>query len=84
MELNVREAATLMGRSPRTVRAQLARGDLPGVKRQGQWRLQRRHLPLTEDQRRALQARAEGIRQLVEEALPGRTAATSGRSLPPV
>lgn len=78
MELNVREAATLMGRSPRTVRAQLARGDLPGVKRQGQWRLQRRHLPLTEDQRRALQARAEGIRQLVEEALPGRTATTSG------
>ena len=77
MELSVREAATLMGRSPRTVRAQLARGELPGVKRGGRWRVQRRHLPLTEDQRRALQTKADGIRQLVDDALPGRTATTS-------
>ena len=35
MKLSVQEAATLLGRSPRTIRAQLKRGDLPGEKRNG-------------------------------------------------
>jgi hypothetical protein len=78
MELSVREAATLCGKSPRTLRAQLARGELPGVKRNGRWRVDRRHLPLTEAQRRALQARADGVRRLVEDALPSRTATKRG------
>lgn len=74
MELSVREAATLMGRSPRTVRAQVARGELPGVKRNGQWKIQRRHLPLTEAQHQALQDKAQTIRDAVETALPSRLA----------
>lgn len=78
MELSVREAATLMGRSPRTVRAQLARGDLPGIKRGGHWRVERRHLPLTEAQRQALEAKADSIRQVVENALPSRSATRTG------
>lgn len=78
MDLSVREVAALLGRSPRTVRAQLARGDLPGTKRNGRWRLERRHLPLTESQHRALQSKAETIRQAVEEVLPSRLAATPG------
>ena len=79
MELSIREAATLMGRSPRTVRAQVARGDLPGVKRNGRWRIERRHLPLTEAQRAALQAKADDIRHVVEAALPSRLARSTGQ-----
>ena len=78
MELSVREAATLMGRSQRTVRAQLARGELPGVKCDGHWRVQRRHLPLTEAQRQALQAKADDVRATVEKALPSREARRAG------
>ncbi len=74
MQLSVREAATLMGRSPRTVRAQLARGDLPGTKVGGQWRVERRHLPLTEEQRQALQRKSDRVRATVEDALPPRSA----------
>ena len=78
MELSVREAATLMGRSPRTVRAQLARGDLPGVKRDGRWRVDRRHLPLTEAQRQGLQGRADEVRATVDHALSSRIARRAG------
>ena len=78
MKLSVREAATILDRSSRTVRGQLARGELPGVKRHGRWYVDRRHLPLTESQRRTLQAKAGRIRQAVEEALPSRMARTSG------
>lgn len=79
MELSVREAAALLGRSPRTIRAQLVRGDLSGRKRNGSWRIERRHLPLTETQRRAFQAKATAIRQAVEDALPPRLAQTRGQ-----
>ncbi len=79
MELTVREAAALMGRSPRTVRAQVARGALPGVKRNGRWSIPRHSLPLTETQRQRLQAKADRVREAVEDALPSRTAATSGQ-----
>ena len=78
MELSVREAATLMGRSPRTVRAQLARGELPGKKLGGQWRVERRDLPLTEAQRRAIQAKADEVRATVEDALPSKQARHAG------
>ena len=54
MELTITEAATLLGRSPRTVRAQVARGELPGFKRGGQWVIRREALPLSEAQRAAL------------------------------
>jgi excisionase family DNA binding protein len=74
MELSVREAATLMGRSPRTVRAQVARGELPGIKKNGQWRIRRRHLPLTEAQHLALQEKAQNVRDAVESVLPSRIA----------
>lgn len=82
MDLSVREAAVVLGRSQRTVRDQLARGDLPGVKRDGRWWVRKDALPLTEPQRRALAAKAESLRQAVEAALPSR-AATSPRSRRP-
>ena len=76
MELSVREAAVLTGRSPRTLRAQLARGEVPGVKRGGRWVVDRRHLPLTDDQRTRLERRAQGVRRQVDAALPSRVATT--------
>ncbi len=79
MELTVREAAVLLARKPRTIRAQLARGELPGKKRDGVWRLESRTLPLTEAQRGVLQRKADRVRQVVEGALPSRMAASAGQ-----
>ncbi len=79
MELSVREAAVLLGRKPRTVRAQLARGELPGRKRRGVWRIDGRKMPLTEAQRIALQRKAERVRTAVDDALPSRMAVTPGQ-----
>jgi hypothetical protein len=67
-----------MGRSARTVRGQLARGELPGQKRNGRWYVDRRHLPLTESQRRTLQEKAQKLRQAVDDVLPSRLARTGG------
>lgn len=78
MELTIREAAALMGVSQRTLRARAARGDIPARKRGGVWKIQRRDLPLTEGQRAGLQARAEQVRQAVEDALPSRLASHAG------
>ena len=79
MELTVREAATLMGRSARTVRAQLARGELKGTRRSGRWHVQAEHLPLTAEQQKALQNRADSVRQAVDAVLPSRTASYKGQ-----
>lgn len=79
MELSVREVAALTGASPRTVRARMARGELPAVKKNGRWRIDRRRLPLTEDQHRGLQAKAEEMRQALDAVLPPRLTATSGQ-----
>jgi hypothetical protein len=74
MDLSLREAATLLGRPPRTLRDQLARGDLRGSKVKGAWVIPSDALPLTERQRRALQARAAEIRAAMEDVLPSRAA----------
>ena len=78
MELTVREAAALLGKHPRTIRAKIARGDLHAFKREGQWRIPRGTLPLTEPQRQDLQVKAEAVRTAVEAHLPGRTAESRG------
>ena len=74
MELSVREAATLLGVSPRTVRARIARGDLLAVRDGATWRLDDRDLPLSATDRRRLQARADAVRRTVDAALPSRAA----------
>lgn len=78
MKLSARETATVLGRKLRTVRGQLARGELPGVKRDGRWVVNRDDLPLTESQRRSLQAKAGRVRRAVEDALPSRLARARG------
>ena len=74
MEISVREAASLLGRSRRTVRSQLARGELAGRKRAGRWHVDRRHLPLSAAQHQALQKKAEHVREAVDSTLPSRLA----------
>lgn len=79
MLLSVTEAATLLGQRPRTVRARLARGELPGRKQDGRWVIARAALPLSEAQHQRLQARADEIRATVDAALPPRVAARRDR-----
>lgn len=79
MELSIKEAATILGRNERTVRDQVARGEIPGRKVGGQWRVLRATLPLNEAQHRALQARAEAVRAAVDDALPPRFTNQRGR-----
>lgn len=78
MKLSARETATLLNRNLRTVRGQLARGELPGVKKNGRWVVTRKDLPLTEAQRRSLQTKANRIRRTVEGVLPSRRARNHG------
>lgn len=70
MELTIQDVATLLGRSERTVRHQLGSGALKGKKRQGVWYVDRADLPLTDDQRAALRARGDRLRDALESALP--------------
>ena len=79
MLLSVQEAATVLGCSTRAVRARLERGDLPGTKQRGRWRIRREDLPLERQQQRALQERADAVGAAVEAALPSRIARTSGQ-----
>lgn len=75
MNLTVNEAASLLGVSPRTVRARLARGDLAGEQREGRWYLSRRdlHPPGAAAKARAVQETVE--RALVEVEPNGASAA---------
>lgn len=77
MDLTVAEAATILGVTPRTVRSRLARGELDGRKHGKRWVISRDALPLTEAQRRAVHARAQQVRDAVDQALPGRTGRTA-------
>ena len=81
MDLSIGEAAALLRRSQRTVRAQVARGAIPGFKQGGRWRIPRDTLPLDEAQQRALQSKADAIRAALESALPSRTAKTRGQRM---
>ena len=72
MELSIREAAVLLGRSPRTVRAWAASGEIPAFKKGGQWRVRKQELPLTGVQRKRLEQRAERVVDAVKGAVGSR------------
>lgn len=79
MLLTLREAAAILGVPVRTLRARVARGELPATRDGRQWRVDRRELPLTEAQRQVLHARADEVRQAVDAILPSRLATTRDR-----
>ena len=70
MNLTVREAATILRRSERAVRAALATGRIAGHKKGGVWRIPSHTLPMDDAARRALDEKANEIRSAVESALP--------------
>jgi hypothetical protein len=79
MELTIRETATLLGRRARTLRAQVARGQIPAVKKDGRWSIPRRAVPLTDAQRAAMHGRAGEVREAVEAVLPSVTVRHPGQ-----
>lgn len=79
VEITIQQAAPLLGRSVRAVRARIARGDLAARKVDGEWRIPLDQIPLTAEQRADMQHRAELARQAVEAALPSRAADTRDR-----
>lgn len=84
MELSVREAATALGVTTRTVRGWAESGRIPAKKRSGRWVIDGARLDLGEPQRRALQQRAQRIRDDVDAALPvslARTTSDRSRSV---
>jgi len=74
--LSAKDAATVLGISPRTLRARIKRGDVRGYKRGGRWFVRRADLPLDAATHHALVEKAEEVRAAVEAALP---AAAGGR-----
>lgn len=74
MEITIREAAPLLGRSTRAVRAKIARGELPAQRRGRTWMIPLASLPLTESQRQSMQQRAELVRGSLDAVLPSRAA----------
>ncbi len=81
MKLTIREAATLTGLSPRTLRDRAVRGELGARKEGGTWRLDSARLPLTDSQRATLAARRRRVRDAVEGALGERGEVWSARRL---
>lgn len=70
MQLTIREAAALLGRSPRAVRARIARGELQARRNGRQWTLSLHDLPLTAAQRESMTARATTASEALAAVAP--------------
>lgn len=81
MQLSLKEAAQLIGRSERTLRGWFASGRIAARKVDGRWRVHRKDLPLTDAQRRQMGQRVDHLRDVVDAALPSRLGGGARRSL---
>ncbi|MEZ4472096.1 MAG: hypothetical protein R3F60_15140 [bacterium] len=72
MELDLRQAAALIGRRERTLRDQLVRGAIRGRKVGGRWVVREEDLPIDEARRQTLRGRADAVRASVETAIARR------------
>jgi len=79
MDLTIREAAALVGRSPRAIRQWIASGRLEARRSGRAWVVRVEHLPLTDAQRARVTARAETARSIVDGCMPSRAATTHAR-----
>jgi excisionase family DNA binding protein len=79
MEVTVREAAALVGRSPRALRQWIASGRLPARRHGATWLVRIEHMPLTDAQRQRALARGEQLRDLVADVAPSPLATTRER-----
>ena len=71
MEYTVREAATLMGLHPRTVRRMVAAGKIAGAKREGVWMVSSAGLRTSPGAQVQRARSADAVREAVEGALAG-------------
>ncbi len=78
MELTLKEAATVLGKSPRQIRYLIKAGRLPGKKQGSQWRIASDDLPLTDAQRASLADRLEAARAAFEKGVAPVARATAG------
>ncbi|MBU0755808.1 MAG: helix-turn-helix domain-containing protein, partial [Planctomycetes bacterium] len=72
MNLTLKEAATLLGRSPRQLRYMIRAGKITALKKDGYWRIESTDLPLTEEQRERLRVRMDEAKVIFDQAVePG-------------
>jgi len=79
MEISLKEAATLLGKSERQVRYLIKHGRLKATKVGGQWRVANADLTFTEGQREAVAERLDAARETVTAALEPATKATAAK-----
>lgn len=79
MDLSIKEAAALLGRSPRALRQWIESKRLAATRTARGYRVRSEDLPLTEAQRLSLKERAEVTRKIVDDLLPSRAATTLDR-----
>lgn len=72
MDLNLDEAATLLGLSVRQVRYRVQAGELPARKEGGRWRIRREDLAEGPGRSAAQERRSQALRETVERVLEGR------------
>lgn len=85
MEVTAKEAATLLGLSPRAVRQQIESGKLKAIKRAGQWYIDRSVLPMDEKQverTRRFKAKLMDVVERTLEKAPPKAASPKKPSLP--
>ncbi len=70
MDVSLQEAATLLGKSTRTLRLWIRAGRLPAKKLGGRWVISKGAVPLSDQQAADLRSRADRVLTAVEEALP--------------
>lgn len=70
MQVSLREAATLLRRPVRTLRGQIARGEIRATKVQGRWQVDVADLPMTEDRQQRFEDRVQHIEAAVDAAIP--------------
>jgi len=69
MELTLREAGHLLGKTPRQLRYLIQNGRIAARKQGKHWLLERESLPLSEAQLRSRERKAHELRGVVEDAL---------------
>ena len=69
MTLSLSDAAAALGKTQRQLRYMIRKKRLRATKVGGRWRIDSDDLPLSDGQRRALGARADTVRQALDEAL---------------
>jgi len=69
LELSIKDAAEILGKSPRAVRYMIQSGRVKAAHRGKMWFIRKNDLPLTEAQRQVAEQRASRFREAVDQAI---------------